>query len=98
VAWMCSGCGEIFLEPTIGSTPGEKGTILIDEFVRHVAKVHNKKTVREDLKQIDPSRMYRFAFQIASARPIRLASVIRHKARLRSWGTLTMPLQCLLND
>ena len=29
------------------------------------------------------------------ARPIGLASVIRHKARLRSWGTLTMPPQCL---
>jgi hypothetical protein len=33
VAWQCSGCGEIFLEPAMGSTPGEKGTILIDEFV-----------------------------------------------------------------
>jgi hypothetical protein len=50
VAWKCSGCGEIFLEPTLGSTPGEKGTILIDEFVRHVAKGHKKQTAREDLE------------------------------------------------
>ena len=49
VAWQCSGCGEIFLEPTRGSTPGEKGTILIDEFMRHVAKAHKMKTARADL-------------------------------------------------
>jgi uncharacterized C2H2 Zn-finger protein len=50
VAWKCSGCGEIFLEPTTGSTPEEKGTILIDEFIRHVAKAHQKKTARVDLE------------------------------------------------
>ena len=50
MAWKCSGCGEIFLEPTLGSTPGEKGTILIDEFVRHVAKGHKKQTACEDLE------------------------------------------------
>jgi hypothetical protein len=44
MAWKCSGCGEIFLEPTIGSTPEEKGTILTDEFLRHLAKAHEKKT------------------------------------------------------
>jgi len=44
VAWKCSGCGEIFLEPTLGTTPEEKGTILTDEFLRHLAKAHEKKT------------------------------------------------------
>jgi hypothetical protein len=44
VAWMCSGCGEIFLEPTSGTTPEEKGTILTDEFLRHLATAHEKKT------------------------------------------------------
>jgi hypothetical protein len=50
VARKCSGCGEILLEPTMGSTPGEKGTILIDEFMRHVAKAHKKKIARADLE------------------------------------------------
>jgi hypothetical protein len=50
VAWKCSGCDEIFLEPTTGSTPVENGTILIDEFIRHVAKTHQKKTARVDLE------------------------------------------------
>ena len=44
VAWKCSGCGEIFLEPTQGRTPEEKGSILTDEFLRHLAKAHNEKT------------------------------------------------------
>jgi hypothetical protein len=44
VAWKCSGYGEIFLETTIGSTPEEKGTVLTDEFLRHLAKAHEKKT------------------------------------------------------
>ena len=44
VARMCSGCGEIFLEPTLGATTEEKGTILTDEFLRHLAKAHEKKT------------------------------------------------------
>jgi hypothetical protein len=44
VARMCSGCGEIFLEPTLGTTPEEKGTILTEEFLRHLAKAHEKKT------------------------------------------------------
>ena len=43
VAWKCSGCGEIFPEPSAGSTPEEKGTILIEEFSRHVAKAHSSK-------------------------------------------------------
>jgi len=46
VAWKCSGCGEIFLEPTLGTTPEEKATILTDEVLRHLAKVHKEKTVR----------------------------------------------------
>ena len=43
VAWKCSGCGEIFPEPSAGNTPEEKGTILIEEFSRHVAKAHSSK-------------------------------------------------------
>jgi hypothetical protein len=30
--------------------------------------------------------------------PSHQSCVIRHKGRLRIWGTLTMPLQCLLTD
>ena len=40
VARMCSGCGEIFLEPTLGATTEEKGTILTDEFLHHLAKAY----------------------------------------------------------
>ena len=47
MAWMCSGCGEIFLEPTSGTTPEEKGTILTDEFLRHLATAHEKKRQTE---------------------------------------------------
>ena len=43
VAWKCSGCGEIFLEPTLGTTPEEKGTILTDEFLLHLVKAHEEK-------------------------------------------------------
>ena len=43
MAWKCSGCGEIFLEPTIGRTPEEKVIILTDEFLRHLAKAHKEK-------------------------------------------------------
>ena len=44
MAWKCSGCGEIFLEPTLGSTPEEKVTILTDEFLRHLVNAHEEKT------------------------------------------------------
>jgi hypothetical protein len=44
VAWQCSGCGEIFLEPTLRTTTEEKGTILTDEFLHHLAKAYEKKT------------------------------------------------------
>ena len=44
MAWKCSGCGEIFLEPTIGGTPEEKETVLTDEFLRHLGKAHKEKT------------------------------------------------------
>ncbi len=40
MARMCSGCGEIFLEPTLGATTEEKGTILTDEFLHHLAKAY----------------------------------------------------------
>jgi hypothetical protein len=43
VAWKCSGCGEIFLEPILGSTPEEKVTILTDEFLLHFVKAHEEK-------------------------------------------------------
>ena len=42
VAWICSGCGEIFLEPTLRTTTEEKGTILTDEFLHHLAKACGK--------------------------------------------------------
>ena len=44
VARICSGCGEIFLEPTLRTTTEEKGTILTDEFLHHLAKACEKKT------------------------------------------------------
>lgn len=44
MAWKCSGCGEIFLEPTLRTTTEEKGTILTDEFLHHLAKACEKKT------------------------------------------------------
>jgi hypothetical protein len=44
VARICSGCGEIFLEPTLGTTPEEKGTVLTDEFLRHLGKAHKENT------------------------------------------------------
>jgi len=50
VAWKCSGCGEIFIEPTTGSTPEEKGTILIDEFLRHLANTHKEKASHWDVE------------------------------------------------
>ena len=50
MAWKCSGCGEIFLEPTTGSTPEEKGTVLTDEFVRHLANAHKEKASHWDLE------------------------------------------------
>jgi hypothetical protein len=34
----------MFLEPTIGGHYGRKGTILTDEFLRHLAKAKEKKT------------------------------------------------------
>ena len=40
MARMCSGCGEIFLEPTLGATTEEKGTILTEEFLHHLAKAY----------------------------------------------------------
>jgi len=43
VAWKCSGCGKIFLEPILGSTPEEKVTILTDEFLLHLVKAHEEK-------------------------------------------------------
>ena len=43
MAWKCSGCGEIFLEPILGSTPEEKVTILTDEFLLHFVKAHEEK-------------------------------------------------------
>ena len=50
VAWKCSGYGEMFLEPTEGNTPEEKGSILIDEFLRHLTKAHTKKPARTGLE------------------------------------------------
>jgi hypothetical protein len=44
VARICSGCGEIFLEPTLRTTTEEKGTILTVEFLHHLAKAYEKKT------------------------------------------------------
>jgi hypothetical protein len=43
-----SGYGERFLEPTTADAPEEKGTILTDEFMRHVRKAHSKMPARDD--------------------------------------------------
>ena len=65
VAWKSSGCGEILREPTIGSTPEEKGTILTDEFLRHLGKAQKVKTGYRTLIRVERSRLNRFAFAVA---------------------------------
>ena len=65
MAWKCSGCGEIFLEPTLGTTPEEKGTVMTDEFLRHVGKAHKENTGHRTLEWVHLSRLNRFAFAVA---------------------------------